>query len=722
MRKLLGSIVLIAGVGGLAYVAMTGHAPRIQSAIAADAAAVADMAGHPVQTQVSGRDIIVMGQVTDFDELAVLQTTFQGIAGARIVDVSGVQTLPVTTPFLLNATRTMDGTTTLSGVIPSEADRAALRDSAGDQATRLTLSAGAPDDAWTGVAEQGIAALDLMQSGEMMLSDQTLTLRGSVRYPDVLNAMLARINPLPDGYTLITEIEVEDDGTPIRLSLYLRDDGIAGSGKFPAGMTMNAVTNRFENATDVAILQSVVPAFEPQWPDAAGVGMDALGHLMSGSLFIEATRISLVGSGSPDDIAQAQSTLGAHPDGYTVTTELGLWDDGVPVELTMQWDGATATVSGKYPAGFAPRGPDGIAVTNTGINSFLPDTVGAFTANAAAGTMALGLMSTGTLVATGSVIILTGTAASPQVGLDMDSALAAAAANTDITRDLTYLDDGSRAAWALTYGVTTGAMIEGRLPLGLAIGDLDLALGVGSIAGTPATALEDDTIGTSVDVLKIVADYLPEIETLTYARDGDQSALDVVLAPGVDLDLVANDLAERLPTDVAFSLSALEDFPVDGTTRTNTATGFDEVFTDGYWLPSLTFEPDVAGCRAQTLNVLERGQIGFLSSSARLDATSIRTINALAAVALPCVAADLTLEVGGHTDASGSDIANVTLSQDRAEAVRSALISRGLRAAAVTAFGFGQSQPIQDNATPEGRAANRRTDITWFAANALRDP
>jgi OOP family OmpA-OmpF porin len=390
----------------------------------------------------------------------------------------------------------------------------------------------------------------------------------------------------------------------------------------------------------------------------------------------------------------------------------------------MEWDGSVVSASGKYPAGFTLRDPAGVAITNAGTTSFRPASTPDFSTNAMVGTSALGMMTTGTLRGSETQITLTGTAASPHVGLAMDEVLANAAPDTAITREITYLDDGSPAAWTLTYDAAIGAMIEGRLPAGLAIGDLDLALGLDAISGTPATALDDTDVGSSMDTMQIFAGYLPELETLTYARAGDQSALDLVLSPGVDLELVANDLAERLPTDVAFSLSPLEDLPERGTTRTNAATGLDEIFTDGFWLPNVVFDGDVdvAACAAQTLNILERGQIGFLSSSARLDATSIRTINALAAVVLPCAAADLTLEVGGHTDSSGDELTNNALSQDRANAVRAALIVRGVPENAMTAFGFGPTQPITDNATPEGRAANRRTDITWFAAGALRDP
>jgi OOP family OmpA-OmpF porin len=716
--------LLIAGVGGLGYVGATQNAVAIQSTIAADAREAVEISRYSVQTQVTGRDVSVTGQVTDQTELALLQAMLKSLDGVRLVDVSGVDTLPLVAPYALTATRQADGSTTLSGVIPSDADRGALIGNLVGPTPNLTLAAGVPDADWVDVARLGLTALGTLKYGEMTLTDRTLLLRGLTRNPDELTATLAGLERLPEAYSLISEIDLEDDGTPLRLMLTLRDGVIAGEGKFPSDITATAIEEIFGTAESIAINQAVIPAFDPQWPVVARTAMQGFAQLIDGVLEIGGRDVSLIGTGTPDAIAQAGTLLATVPETFSVTVDLGLWDDGAPLEFIMEWDGSVASASGKYPAGFTLRDPAGVAITNAGTTSFRPAATSDFSTNAAVGTSALGLMSTGTLRVRETQITLTGTAASPLVGLAMDEVLANAAPDTAITREITYLDDGSPAAWTLTYDAAIGAMIEGRLPAGLAIGDLDLALGLDAISGTPATALDDTDVGSSMDTMQIVAAYLPELETLTYARAGDQSALDLVLSPGVDLDLVANDLAERLPTDVAFSLSPLEDLPERGTTRTNAATGLDEIFTDGFWLPNVVFDGDVdvVACAAQTLNILERGQIGFLSSSARLDATSIRTINALAAVVLPCAAADLTLEVGGHTDSSGDELTNNALSQDRANAVRAALIVRGVPENAMTAFGFGPTQPITDNATPEGRAANRRTDITWFAAGALRDP
>jgi outer membrane protein OmpA-like peptidoglycan-associated protein len=72
---------------------------------------------------------------------------------------------------------------------------------------------------------------------------------------------------------------------------------------------------------------------------------------------------------------------------------------------------------------------------------------------------------------------------------------------------------------------------------------------------------------------------------------------------------------------------------------------------------------------------------------------------------------DLTVEVEGHTDNTGSDAANLALSERRAQAVRARLIALGVPAAQLTAKGFGASSPIASNDTAEGQQRNRRVEL-----------
>lgn len=72
---------------------------------------------------------------------------------------------------------------------------------------------------------------------------------------------------------------------------------------------------------------------------------------------------------------------------------------------------------------------------------------------------------------------------------------------------------------------------------------------------------------------------------------------------------------------------------------------------------------------------------------------------------------DHRLSIEGHTDSAGSPELNLRLSEDRAVAVRAALVAHGLAPSGVTSTGFGLTRPVADNATADGRAANRRVEI-----------
>lgn len=72
---------------------------------------------------------------------------------------------------------------------------------------------------------------------------------------------------------------------------------------------------------------------------------------------------------------------------------------------------------------------------------------------------------------------------------------------------------------------------------------------------------------------------------------------------------------------------------------------------------------------------------------------------------------DLKFEIDGHTDNSGTAAHNLTLSQQRADAVKTQLLSMGIDKARLTTKGFGDAKPISDNNTLEGKANNRRVEF-----------
>ncbi len=72
---------------------------------------------------------------------------------------------------------------------------------------------------------------------------------------------------------------------------------------------------------------------------------------------------------------------------------------------------------------------------------------------------------------------------------------------------------------------------------------------------------------------------------------------------------------------------------------------------------------------------------------------------------------DVKVEVGGHCDSDGSDEYNLKLSDRRAKAVRDYLVSKGVPASRLTSRGYGETQPVADNKTAEGKALNRRVEL-----------
>ncbi len=121
---------------------------------------------------------------------------------------------------------------------------------------------------------------------------------------------------------------------------------------------------------------------------------------------------------------------------------------------------------------------------------------------------------------------------------------------------------------------------------------------------------------------------------------------------------------------------------------------------------------DARGCaivfEAGRTNIVLEG-VTFASGSATLTEGAKLILDRMAIALIN--APDVNVEVQGHTDNTGSRATNVRISGLRAEAVRTYLIEKGVPAARMTSQGYGPDQPIADNATPSGRAQNRRVEL-----------
>ena len=112
---------------------------------------------------------------------------------------------------------------------------------------------------------------------------------------------------------------------------------------------------------------------------------------------------------------------------------------------------------------------------------------------------------------------------------------------------------------------------------------------------------------------------------------------------------------------------------------------------------------------ARGLVITLSGSVLFASGKSALLPAAQNRLNQVAEALMATKERRLTVE--GHTDSQGSSNSNQSLSQRRADAVRSYLISRGYPGDLIQAQGIGEDRPVADNTSAEGRANNRRVEI-----------
>ena len=128
--------------------------------------------------------------------------------------------------------------------------------------------------------------------------------------------------------------------------------------------------------------------------------------------------------------------------------------------------------------------------------------------------------------------------------------------------------------------------------------------------------------------------------------------------------------------------------------------------------------PTPEECLAQAKAVLDKKQIAFAPNKAEITAGTAGVVNELVEALKEC--REVALEIGGHTDSQGRAESNLRLSQQRAEAVLTALSKRGIDTSEMVAKGYGAAEPIADNKTEAGRLLNRRIEFKLIPSAPTR--
>lgn len=152
-------------------------------------------------------------------------------------------------------------------------------------------------------------------------------------------------------------------------------------------------------------------------------------------------------------------------------------------------------------------------------------------------------------------------------------------------------------------------------------------------------------------------------------------------------DTISRLLIERLGQDATFSVDVTYDEALD---------------------PAAALLPPDE-CLARIRTVTDATKITFDPGSATISGQGMQALDGIADILRNCD--ETPLLVAGYTDSQGREETNLRLSQERAEAVLNALLARRVPVSGFEAVGYGEADPIDDNATEEGREANRRIEF-----------
>ncbi|CUH78208.1 BON domain-containing protein [Tropicibacter naphthalenivorans] len=659
MRDLFAILAIIAAVVGLGVFRVPDENALVAAGITAAAERALTHTPHPIAVTVEGRKVTATGRVeTDAARQAVL-AVLRDLDGVQEV-VDDLTLMPTVTPYSL--TITGGPTVAYAGHLPSEALGARLGDVLG-AVPDLPLGAGAPEG-FDDLAMRAAQALALMLDGEAQIVDGALTLSGQVHLPKGRAAVDALFADLPEGLTAVLTIETLDDGLPY--SLLLTRDPLMGQelrGKLPPDFD----TSIFEGLGKLhlsAIQRAVLPLDQPGFAKAVALALPVFAQVPQGSLSVSPFVVTLIG-GPLDLTSELDRLRAALPPGYVLNAAVAPPDDGAPLALRATWDGKALAVSGRVPRDF-PLDRMGV-VEGAPEAAPYPDLTD-WAAPIWPGLDALRLLDSGVMAYDAEGLRITGVAADPAT-----RALARQALGEAGTLEADLRDDGTPAAFTLTWDAGTGGSVTGKLPRGLGMTDLARALGA-DLRGDPRVAPSGD--GAAVlRVLARVQAGLAEVESLTL--DYPSMGLQVAVTPGVTPE--GWQRRYGLPRSEVRVASPAP----SGTRRVHQVTGGGQVFADGFWLPKLGFEPTLQAC-----STAGEMAVPFADKRFVLDERAVWDVARMTAVLRACTRiGGLDAEIVVGVAEGEVPVLARQLARRRAEALRREMIARGVPETRVVARG-----------------------------------
>lgn len=641
-----------------------------------------------------GRDVTLSGTAPTLAARDAAITAAQRVAGVYRIDTASLAVLPLADPYTLSLTVDPQSVT-VTGSFPDGVTRASLLDDARAMIGNKTLvdetvlARGAPIG-FSDLASFATTGLPALESGTISLDESTLSVVGDAATLDSYNTELSRLAEPPSSLSIGDIALNPPTVSPYTWSAGATDSGVTLSGFVPDDATRSMMLDA------AAPLGVVTDSMELGFgaPDGFAAAASALLAQMQGldnaSASITDRDLTLEGDAADSDAYDAANVfLGGLPTGFDSISGRIAPPIADPFVTTLVKTSEGFTLSGVLPDETARAvildALAGTSVTDTSTvargaaeNVELGDLFTSIVAS-------LGDLSNAIATLTGTELVVTGTASSFSTASGAEAALTALA-----TGDLSVVADiAPGPASPFTFGVSvddSAIALEGFVPSEEAL----------------------DTILTDLAALYPGRDVTDD---MTIADGAPEGFLEMVQASLRGLGRLASGNLQISDTEATLSGDAFYQSSVDRIAETISGTApqsFSLTANIGTLDPPGTIFPQA--CQIQLRRLLSGNSIRFETGSAAINALSNGLLDRMVRILQSCPNA--TVEIGGHTDAQGSDESNLALSQARAEAVSAYIADAGIPDNRLVAVGYGETDPVADNETEDGRAQNRRIEFT----------
>lgn len=659
------------------------------------------------QVALDGRDLTLTGVAPSDDAVTEALQLADDAYDVRVANAL-TTLLPIASPFKLTAIKA-ENSLTLDGNVPNDKARAALIAAAklaSSSATsgakiidNLSLARGAPDG-FSALADFGISQLSGLKTGSAIIDGSNLSMSGEakdVAAYDVVIAML--LGKIPGDGTLLENAITSPAISPYPFSATKDDTGIVLSGYVPDETTRTSLIEAAKATTSGPITDKLeIGEGEPTGFSAiAGFGISQLTNLSVGTSKLTDSKLSLKGTA-------------LNPQAYDKVTNALVGEIPSGGKLSVS-DITRSTVS---PFTFSATKDDGILVLDGYVSSNEEKT----NAISFASTTNPSERIIDRLVIVNGAPDGINWGEATQLAIKQASMLVNGSASLN---DTAYSIAGTAKTNA-AYDLLSG---DDELPSGLSLLDKAITRPIISPYVWTFTNIDGDTPSLTgyVPDNELTMANIEQIKTKLGTANEVANSLEIGAGAPVNLAAVTSvgiQAASRLYNGKAQIIGSI--LMVTGEAYSDGAASdirarIENALPPGYvgkhdiTVRNIESVPvfDVAQCQSALFDQLKGNVIRFESAKAIVKQDSFGLLDRLAFVTKRCSTA--TVEIEGHTDSDGSDAANQTLSEARANSVRSYLVETGIFVGRMKAIGYGENNPVADNSTPEGKALNRRIEF-----------